>query len=77
MGRGPLSNNAKKVLAFIKAHPGVQAKYVVLQLKIDPKDFAVAMTVLHGRRLVSPNLDLRFNKRENIDDRAIRWFAKV
>lgn len=64
------------ILAFVKEHLGVQAKYIAAELNIKRKDLAIALTILQGRGLVDAKVDHMFNKLLHADNSPIRYFAK-
>ena len=72
-----LSEDARLSLEFVKAHPGVQARYVAAQLNIPGEDVMIALTILQGRELIEARLDLKYDKRKHADDSAIRFYAKI
>jgi predicted transcriptional regulator len=73
----PLSEQSRVVLEFIKAHPGVQAKFITAELNMSTKGLMIALTILQGRKLVESRAEHRFNKRKHVDDNAIRFFAMI
>jgi predicted transcriptional regulator len=47
----PFSDGVLGIFAFIKEHPGVQAKYIAAELNIKGKDLEIALTIVQGRGL--------------------------
>ena len=73
----PLSEHARLILELIKAHPGVQAKYITAELAIKEKDLMIALTILQGRGLIEGKLNVKFNKRKHTAESAIRFYPKI
>lgn len=66
----PLSEHARLILEFVKAHPGIQAEYIEAELNISVEHFAIALAVLQSRGLIEGKLDLKFKN-------AIRFYPKI
>lgn len=77
MMANPFSDGVLGILAFIKEHPGVQAKYITAELNIKGKDPEIALTIVQGRGLVDAKVDHMFNKLLHADNSPIRYFAKI
>jgi hypothetical protein len=73
----PLSEHARLILEFVKAHPGVQQQFIEAELNIKVEEFAIALAVLQGRGLIEGKLDLKFDKSKHAGDNAIRFYPKI
>ena len=73
----PLSEHARLILEFVKAHPGIQATYIKAELNMRVEDFAIALAVLQSKGLIEGKLDLKFDKSRQAGDNTIRFYPKI
>lgn len=67
----PLSDDAQSILAFIRDHPGVEAKHIGAQFRIDWTRVYVAIKELQDRALINV-------KTSGVaDDIVVRFFVRI
>lgn len=72
----PISDDARLILKFIKAHPGVQAKYIVAGTHLGGQEFAKAFWMLQRRQLIEGRADASDVFSPSMYG-ATRYFAKT
>ena len=72
----PISDDARLILQFIAAHPGVQAKYIVAGTHLGGQEFAKAFRMLQRRGLIEGKSDADDKWSSSVYG-ATRYFAKT
>ena len=76
MGK-PLSDHARTILEFVKAHPGVQAQFIAAELQIGWTVLATEMLLLQENGLVEGRRDPNPDSPLHPLDNPTRFYPKI